>query len=73
MTELVKAALAFAKQNDAEIVEAYPINPEASKNPDDQSYTGIRSVFERLGFVEVIRRSDIRTIMRYSFTDLPQR
>ncbi len=66
MAELVEAAISYARQNKATIVEAYPLIPEASKNPDLQSYTGIFSVFENLGFVEVARRSQIRPVMRYS-------
>lgn len=66
MSKLIDAALSYARENGATIVEAYPLIPEASKNPDLQTYTGVISVFERMGFVEVARRSKIRPIMRYT-------
>jgi GNAT superfamily N-acetyltransferase len=67
MSKLIDAALSYARENGATIVEAYPLIPEASKNPDLQAYTGVISVFENMGFVEVARRSKIRPIMRYTF------
>ena len=65
MSKLIDAALTYARENGANIVEAYPVIPESSKNPDLQTYTGVISVFEKMGFVEVARRSEIRPIMRY--------
>ena len=66
MSKLIDAALSYARKNGAAIVEAYPLIPEASKNPDLQTYTGVFSVFEKMGFVEVARRSKIRPIMCYT-------
>lgn len=66
MSRLINAALSYARENGATIVEAYPVIPEASKNPEMQTYTGVISVFEKMGFVEVVRRSAIRPIMRFT-------
>jgi len=63
-TELVKAAITYAKENGARIIEAYPIIPENSQNPKYEAYTGIKSTFDKLGFKVMIQRSKIRPIMR---------
>ncbi|MBN1328750.1 MAG: GNAT family N-acetyltransferase [Candidatus Heimdallarchaeota archaeon] len=63
-TELVKASIAYAKDNGAKIIEAYSIIPESSSNPKYEAYTGIKSTFDRLGFKVIIQRSKIRSIMR---------
>jgi GNAT superfamily N-acetyltransferase len=62
---LIRAAIAYAEEQGARIVEAYPIIPENSKNPALEAFTGVVSTFERLGFERVIQRSKIRPIMRY--------
>jgi GNAT superfamily N-acetyltransferase len=62
---LIQAAIAYAEEQGARIVEAYPIIPESSKNPALEAFTGVVSTFERLGFERVIQRSKIRPIMRY--------
>jgi GNAT superfamily N-acetyltransferase len=68
MSELITAAVDYANQNGATIIEAYPVIPEASSNPELQAFTGVISRFTDMGFVEVVRRSKIRPIMRY---DIP--
>lgn len=65
MSKLIRSAVAYANQNGAKIIEAYPVIPEASSNPELQSFTGVITTFEEEGFVEVVRRSKIRPIMRY--------
>jgi GNAT superfamily N-acetyltransferase len=69
MSALINSAIVYADKNGANIVEAYPVIPEASKNPGLQTFTGVVTSFEKLGFVEVARRSKIRPIMRYSIPD----
>ena len=64
MAQLTQAAISYARENGAIIVEAYPLIPEASQNPESQSYTGVISVFHQLGFSEAARRSEIRPVMR---------
>jgi GNAT superfamily N-acetyltransferase len=56
---LLKAAVELARQHGATLVEGYPV--EETRN----LFRGVRSVFERAGFVEVARRSARQSIMRY--------
>ena len=60
---LVGAALDFARDNGVRLVEAYPVDkPERSH--DDFMFFGSRSLYERAGFTEVVRRSPTRVVMR---------
>ena len=62
-TALLKAALDYAHQNGAKIVEGYP--QEVRKNiPDAFAWTGLVPTFRESGFEEVERRSPTRPIMR---------
>src|SRR5262249_19551761 len=63
--QLVKAALTYAKKRGAKIVEAYPIDPKKGRMADVFVYTGLASTFRKAGFVESVRRSETRPIMRY--------
>ena len=66
---LLGAAVGFARQNSARIVEGYPTDPRpGSASPDPFVYTGLVSAFKKAGFVEVARRSETRPIMRYLIT-----
>lgn len=62
---LLKAAVAYARERGAQIVEGYPYKPKKDRLPDVFAYTGLASSFRRVGFVEVLRRSETRPIMRY--------
>jgi GNAT superfamily N-acetyltransferase len=62
---LLKAAIEYAKRHGAKIVEGYPVEPKKGKTPDVFAYTGLASAFRQAGFVEVLRRSETRPIMRY--------
>jgi GNAT superfamily N-acetyltransferase len=62
---LLKAAVAFAAERGARIVEGYPVEPREPSVPDVFVWTGLASAFRRAGFVEVARRSESRPIMRY--------
>jgi GNAT superfamily N-acetyltransferase len=62
---LIDAAIAFAAEHGARIVEAYPIEPRKPEVPPVFAWTGLASAFERAGFSEVARRSETRPIMRY--------
>ena len=53
------------KQHGAKIIEGYPIEAKESNLPSVSSFTGIMSAFAEAGFVEVLRRSEHRPIMRY--------
>jgi GNAT superfamily N-acetyltransferase len=65
--ELLKAATQYARLNGAKIVEGYPVEPKAGKSPDVFVFTGLASAFRQAGFTEVLRRSETRPIMRYTF------
>jgi GNAT superfamily N-acetyltransferase len=62
---LLKAAVEYAKKHGAKIIEGYPVEPKKAKVPDAFAYTGLASAFRKAGFVEVLRRSETRPIMRY--------
>jgi GNAT superfamily N-acetyltransferase len=63
---LIGAAVDYARQNGATIVEGYPVTPRQKEIEDAEAFTGLISTFERAGFVEAIRRSEKRPIMRYN-------
>jgi len=65
MAQLLKAAVDYARQRGAEIVEGYPYDPKSGKSPDPFVYTGLSSAFLKAGFVEVAHPTASRTIMRY--------
>lgn len=61
---LIKAAIDYAQQLGAKLIEAYPIAPKKEKVPPVFAYTGLASAFSACGFHEVARRSETRPIMR---------
>ncbi len=63
---LVEAAVDYAREHGAQMVEAYPVIPRKDRLPPVSSYMGIPSLFEGAGFVEVERPSDTRRILRKS-------
>jgi GNAT superfamily N-acetyltransferase len=65
-SRMLKAAVDYAAQHGAKIVEGYPITPKKDQAPDIYIFTGLESTFVKAGFVEVARRSEFRPIMRYS-------
>ena len=65
MDRLIRSAVDYARSQGAEIVEAYPIEPKKGIFPDVYAYTGIASAFRQAGFVEALRRSETRPIMRF--------
>jgi GNAT superfamily N-acetyltransferase len=64
MLKLLRAAVEHAKAHGAKIVEGYPIEPTGSLS-GSSGFTGVVSTFRQAGFVEVLRRSETRPIMRY--------
>jgi GNAT superfamily N-acetyltransferase len=61
--KLLNAAIDFARDNGVRLLEAYPVDkPERSH--DDFMFFGSRSLYERAGFREVVRRSPTRVVMR---------
>lgn len=63
-TYLIKGALSLAQINKAQIVEAYPTVPYSDQDPAPFLWMGIPTSFLEAGFVEVIRRSKNKPIMR---------
>jgi GNAT superfamily N-acetyltransferase len=63
--KLLTAAVEFAQQHGAQIVEGYPVEPRKDTIADILAYTGLASAFRQAGFVEALRRSETRPIMRY--------
>lgn len=63
---LLASAIAYARDQGAEIVEAYPVDGPRSSAVD--YYTGTLEMFAEHGFVELIRRNDTRPIVRLSLS-----
>jgi len=62
----LRAAMEYVQKQGGKIVEGYPVDPKKSRIPDAFAYTGLASAFRKAGFVEVVRRSETRPIMRYT-------
>lgn len=65
MSSLLEAAVRYAKDHDAKIIEGYPVEPKERRMSGSEGFTGLIPVFTRAGFVEALRRSPSRPIMRY--------
>jgi len=63
--KLLRAAVEYVKEQGARIIEGYPVEPKKTRMPDAFAYTGLVSTFRKAGFIEVLRRSETRPIMRY--------
>ena len=63
-TGLITAALNYARDSGAKIVEAYPKDPP-SRIATDDAFVGLAWTFSACGFVEVARRTPTRPVMRY--------
>lgn len=60
---ILDAAILYARERNVGILEAYPVDkPERSQ--DVFMFFGSRSLYERHGFTEVVRRSPTRVVMR---------
>jgi GNAT superfamily N-acetyltransferase len=64
-SRMLAAAIEYASQKGAQIIEGYPIEPKKDSAPDIYAFTGIVSTFTKVGFEEVARRSETRPILRY--------
>lgn len=60
---LLTAAVAYAREQGARLLEAYPVD-KPTRSHDDFMFFGSRSLYERAGFIEVARRSSTRVVMR---------
>lgn len=64
--KLLMAAIEYVREQGGKIVEGYPIEPKKDRMPNVFAWTGFASAFRKAGFVEVLRRSENRPIMRYN-------
>jgi GNAT superfamily N-acetyltransferase len=61
--KLLAGAIDYAREQGVRTLEAYPVDkPERSH--DDFMFFGSRSLYERAGFREIVRRSPTRLVMR---------
>ena len=65
MVKMLEAAVNYAREHGAKIVEGYPVEAQGKNLPPVSNFTGIVSAFSQAGFVEIERRSERRPIMRY--------
>jgi len=65
MSSLLEAAVRYAKERGAKIIEGYPVEPKERRMSGSEGFTGLVPAFTRRGFVEALRRSPNRPIMRY--------
>jgi GNAT superfamily N-acetyltransferase len=65
---LLEAAIGYARQRGAPIVEAYPVD-KPQRSADDFMFFGSRSLYEAAGFTEVVRRSPTRVVMRLTLSE----
>lgn len=65
-TALIGAAAEFAGRQGATVVEGYPYDyrDRAEPSPPPFVYVGLYQSFERAGFIEAARPSEVRAIMR---------
>ncbi len=63
--KLLKAAIEYVGEQGGKIIEGYPVEPKKGHIPDVFAWTGLISAFHKTGFVEVLRRSETKPIMRY--------
>lgn len=66
MIQLLSGAIEYVEAQGGTIVEGYPVKPRKETIPDIYAYPGLLSTFVKVGFREVARRSEARSIMRYT-------
>ena len=60
---LLAGAIDYARQQGVRMLEAYPVD-KPDRSHDDFMFFGSRSLYERAGFREIVRRSPTRLVMR---------
>lgn len=65
--QLLGAAIGYATEQKVQILEAYPVD-KPGRSHDVFMFFGSRSLYERAGFTEVVRRSPTRVVMRLQLT-----
>jgi len=64
-SDLIEAAITYATNQGARIIEAYPLIPEETVEPRYERYTGVISTYLKLGFTIAAQRSACRPVMRF--------
>jgi GNAT superfamily N-acetyltransferase len=65
---LLAAAVDFAREHGARMIEGYPYDTSAAKKSTNQLFRGVLSVFEAAGFREVARPKPDRAIVALDVT-----
>lgn len=65
---LLAAAIDYARENGALVLEAYPVDKPVRSHADFMFF-GSRSLYQHAGFREVVRRSPTRVVMRRELGD----
>jgi len=63
--QLLRAAIGYVRRRGGRVLEGYPVEPKQGEIPGVFAWTGLAAAFRQAGFVECLRRSDTRPIMRY--------
>lgn len=63
---LLHAAIAYAREGGARVIEAYPIDPAVRKIPASGLFTGVLSTFDAAGFREVARAKPHQAIVTFT-------
>jgi GNAT superfamily N-acetyltransferase len=67
---MLDAAIDFARSQGARLIEAYPVDADAQRDPDSMFF-GAKSMYDRAGFREVARRRPARAVVRRSLRPRP--
>ena len=60
---LLQGAIAYAREQGATVIEAYPVD-KADPSKDDAMWFGAKSMYDHAGFKEVARRKQTRPVVR---------
>ena len=61
---LIEGAVEYVSNQGGKVIEAYPTQPSRDRLAPVSSYMGAPAMFERAGFVECVRPSKSKVIMR---------
>ena len=67
--KLLQTVIEYVSERGGKIIEGYPVEPKKNQISDVFAWTGLASAFRKAGFVEVVRRSPTRPIMRYTIDE----
>ena len=70
--QMLAGAAAYARQQGARWLEAYPVD-KAARSPDDNIWFGSKTLFDAAGWTEVARRKPTRPVVRKALRASPGR